>query len=497
MKAKSIMITGTMSSAGKSFITAGLCRIFKQDGFRTAPFKAQNMALNSYITSEGLEIGRAQAMQSESAGIEPDVRMNPILLKPVSNKGSQVIVNGEVYGTMSATEYYKHKKEFIPHIMKSYNSLAEEFDIIVLEGAGSPAEINLKAVDIVNMGMAKMSKSPVILAGDIDRGGVFASLYGTVALMDDEEREMIKGLIINKFRGDISILQSGLDMIENLTGKTMLGTIPYIDIDLDDEDSLSERFKNKKDNADVDIAIIRLPRISNFTDFNIFETDANVSLRYVSSVSQLGNPDMIIIPGTKNTISDLQWLRQSGLEASILKKSSQGVIVWGICGGFQMLGNEISDPYNIENGGTVKGMGLLDIKTVFEKNKVRSRTSAKINNINGIMKNLSGKNADGYEIHMGVTENCGNAIDFTMFENGNIDGYMNYEGTVFGTYLHGIFDSISSDIISCIMKNKGIDKKSEKIDFRAYKEKQYDILADELRKALDIQKIYEIIEKGI
>ena len=266
MAAKSLMVLGTMSSAGKSFVTAGLCRIFRQDGYRTAPFKSQNMALNSYITADGMEMGRAQVMQAEAAGIAPDVRMNPILLKPTSDSGSQVIVNGEIYGTMRAQEYYTKKQELIPYILKAYHALAAENDIIVLEGAGSPAEINLKSVDIVNLGMAELSDSPAILVGDIDRGGVFASLYGTIMLLDDAERRRIRGIVINKFRGDVEILKSGLTMLEELTGIPVLGVVPYLPLELDDEDSLSERLSRREAAAEslLDVAVIRFPRISNF-----------------------------------------------------------------------------------------------------------------------------------------------------------------------------------------------------------------------------------------
>ena len=500
MKAKSIMIAGTMSSAGKSFITAGLCRIFRQDGYKTAPFKAQNMALNSYVTADGLEIGRAQAMQAEAAGIMPDIRMNPILLKPVSEKGSQVIVNGEVRANMNAAEYYRHKTDFIPYIMNDYNSLADDYDIIVLEGAGSPAEINLKSVDIVNMGMAKMSHSPVLLVGDIDRGGVFASLYGTVELMDDYEKSMIKGLIINKFRGDISILKSGLDMIEKLTSKPVLGTVPYIQTDIDDEDSLSERLLSRKSGGNADIAVIRLPHISNFTDFNVFGIIDGVSVRYVSQAHELGDPDLIIIPGTKNTMADLLWLRQSGLEAMILKKNSKKIPIFGICGGFQMLGRKISDPFNAENGGSLNGTGLLDTETVFENSKKRSLAEGKILNADGIFRDISEIHVRGYEIHMGTTKKCGeNAVPFTVLDDGRTDGFRNADSTVFGSYLHGIFDNeeFVRRIISAVLDKKGIDIKIPDFSLKEYKEKQYDILADELRKALDMDRIYKILNEGL
>ena len=363
MAAKSLMVLGTMSSAGKSFVTAGLCRIFRQDGYRTAPFKSQNMALNSYITADGMEMGRAQVMQAEAAGIAPDVRMNPILLKPTSDSGSQVIVNGEIYGTMRAQEYYTKKQELIPYILKAYHALAAENDIIVLEGAGSPAEINLKSVDIVNLGMAELSDSPAILVGDIDRGGVFASLYGTIMLLDDAERRRIQGIVINKFRGDVEILKSGLTMLEELTGIPVLGVVPYLPLELDDEDSLSERLSRREAATEslLDVAVIRFPRISNFTDFEALEQVEGVSVRYVSRRGELGTPDMILLAGTKSTMADLRWLRQSGLEAELLKCHEKGVFLMGICGGFQMLGKRLCDPEQVEDGGELRGMGLLDV----------------------------------------------------------------------------------------------------------------------------------------
>ena len=320
------MIQGTMSSAGKSLICAALCRIFTQDGFKTAPFKSQNMALNSFITEDGAEMGRAQVMQAEAAKIRPDARMNPILLKPTSDVGSQVIVNGHVLGNMPAASYFKYKKQLVPEIMKAYRSLEEEYDIIVIEGAGSPAEINLKKNDIVNMGMAKMVDAPVLLAGDIDRGGVFAQLYGTVALLEEEERKRVKGLIINKFRGDVEILKPGLATLEELTKIPVAGVIPWIYAKLDDEDSLAPRLSRVQAGAGVDIAVIRLPHISNFTDFNPLEQQPGISLRYAGDVKTLGQPDMVMIPGSKNTMSDLKWMRQNGMEATCRCWESAGAI---------------------------------------------------------------------------------------------------------------------------------------------------------------------------
>lgn len=500
MAAKSIMVVGTMSSAGKSFITAGLCRIFRQDGLRTVPFKSQNMALNSYITADGLEMGRAQVMQAEAAKVEPDVRMNPILLKPTSDSGSQVIVNGEVYGTMGATEYYTKKEELIPHIMKAFNSLAQENDAVVLEGAGSPAEINLKDVDIVNMGMAKLSDSPVILVGDIDRGGVFASLYGTIMLMDEEERRRIRGIIINKFRGDVEILKPGLKMLEELTGVPVLGVVPYAQLDLDDEDSLSERLTRSgvQKGAKLDLAVIRLPRISNFTDFEVFERIDGVSVRYVTQARELGHPDIILLPGTKNTMVDLRWMRQNGIEAEILKQHEKGSIVFGVCGGFQMLGKTLSDPQGVEDGGSMRGMGLLDTETVFLPQKRRTRMNGEICSPSGIFEQLSGLSVSGYEIHMGETKGFDEAVPFTVLETGETDGYCNADGTVFGSYLHGIFDNseMAQGMVQALLKRKGVNADEMKpFDLEVYKQQQYDKLADILRENLDMNKIYDILNR--
>ncbi len=353
--AKSIMVQGTTSNAGKSFLAAALCRIFKQDGYTVAPFKSQNMALNSFITADGLEMGRAQVMQAEAAGIAPTVEMNPILLKPTNDTGSQVIVNGCVRGVMAARDYFAFKRQLVPDVMRAYQTLAEKYDIIVLEGAGSPAEINLKQEDIVNMGMAKMAGAPVLLCADIDRGGVFASLYGTVALLELDERARVKGLVINNFRGDKTILDPGVAMLEKLTGIPVAGVVPHLPVDLDDEDSLTERFDRDAGHGLVDIAVVRLPRISNFTDFNSLSRMPEVRLRYVKSASQLGSPDVVILPGTKNTMDDLRWLRQSGLETAILKHAASDGAVVGICGGYQMLCRTISDPEGVEAGGELRG----------------------------------------------------------------------------------------------------------------------------------------------
>lgn len=501
--AKTIMIQGTMSNAGKSLLTAGLCRIFRQDGYRVAPFKSQNMALNSYITSEGLEMGRAQVMQAEAAGIEPSVLMNPILLKPTNDTGSQVIVNGEVLGTMSARDYFKYKKNLVPDIMKAFRALAEKNDIIVIEGAGSPAEINLKTDDIVNMGMAKMADAPVLLAGDIDRGGVFAQLYGTVELLELEERKRIKGLIINKFRGDKTILDPGIEMLEEKCGIPVVGVAPYLDIQVEDEDSLTERFDRGQETGLIDIAVIRIPRISNFTDFNPLESIPGVSLRYVKHTSDLKNPDVIILPGTKNTMEDLRWLRESGMEALILKAADRGTLIFGICGGYQMLGETLSDPHGVEAGGSMRGMGLLPMDTIFAEKKTRTQVTGRFLDLDGDYETLSEVEFTGYEIHMGDSVRRNPAKPCTSVRD-EVTGKEKTEGTftrnVCGTYVHGIFDKEETALalIRAAGKKKGVDvSRMEGVDFASFKEQQYDILAAELRKHLDMKKIYEILEQGV
>ncbi|MBQ3956480.1 MAG: cobyric acid synthase [Clostridia bacterium] len=483
-KAKPIMIQGTMSNAGKSLLCAALCRIFHQDGYRVAPFKSQNMALNSFITDEGLEMGRAQVVQAEAACVKPSVLMNPILLKPTTDVGSQVIVNGEVRGNMRAADYFKYKTQLVPDILRAYDTLASEADIMVIEGAGSPAEINLKSADIVNMGMAKMASSPVLLVGDIDRGGVFAQLFGTVALLEPDERAMVKATVINKFRGDVSILAPGLDMLYDLVKVPCAGVVPYVRVDIDDEDSLSERLAAGV-RKEIDIAVVSLPRISNFTDFSPFSRFSGVSLRYVKNLFELGSPDMILLPGTKSTISDLKWLRQNGLEAAILKAASRGTPVFGICGGLQMLGQKISDPYNTEGGGEIAGMGLLPLETVFAKEKTRTQTEGIFRDEEGLFAGLNGLYYRGYEIHMGQS-----GTNAPLIRSGN----------VWGSYIHGLFDEngIAEVIVRALYDRAGLEFDENAVfDVHEYRESQYDKLADAVRGALDMDMIYRIIEEGV
>ncbi len=486
--AKNLMVQGTMSNVGKSLLTAALCRIFRQDGYRTAPFKSQNMALNSFITKDGHEMGRAQVVQAQAAGIEPDVRMNPILLKPTTDVGSQIIVNGKALGNMDAMAYYRKKREFIPAIMNSYNSLASEYDVIVIEGAGSPAEINLKQEDIVNMGLAEMVDAPVLLAGDIDRGGVFAQLYGTIELLEENERKRIKGTVINKFRGDRVILEPGLRILEDLCKVPVIGVVPYMHLDIDDEDSLTERFHSSETRKQIDIAVIRLPRISNFTDFSPFEHYKNVSLRYVERVCDLHHPDMIFLPGTKSTIADLLWLRGSGLEVALLKAASSGTPVFGICGGYQMLGKKISDPDQTEAAGMTEcaGMGLLNSETVFHSEKVQTQTSGIFDGIRGLFSGLNGKRYEGYEIHMGQDEGSAEAVRSS--------------GNVYGSYIHGIFDSpgVSDVILRALCEKKGLMFESiRSFDLKTFKEQQYDRLAQTVRSSLNMDMIYQILDRKI
>ena len=506
--AKVIMVQGTMSNAGKSLIVAGLCRIFAQDGYRVVPFKSQNMALNSYITEDGLEMGRAQVMQAEAAGVKPSVLMNPILLKPTNDVGSQVIVKGEVLGNMRARDYFAYKKKLIPTICEAFSELEKQADIIVMEGAGSPAEINLKSDDIVNMGLAKLVDAPVLLVGDIDRGGVFAQLLGTLMLLEEDEKARVKGLIINKFRGDKTILDPGIAILEAKSGIDVVGVAPYLHIDVEDEDSLSERleFRGNGEAATlIDIAVIRLPRISNFTDLNVMETIPGVSVRYVKNAQELKDPDMIVLPGSKNTISDLLWMRQNGLEAAILKQAGSGKVVFGICGGYQMLGETLSDPLGLETSGTVRGMGLLPIDTVFMEEKTRTRVTGTFLTEGNLLAGLQIQKlaAEGYEIHMGQSTRKDGArplLTLTDAVSGTVKQDGAYKGNVFGSYVHGIFDGagIGQAVIQALADKKGVQMGDMgSMTYAEYKETQYDLLAAGLREALDMDQIYRILEEGI
>lgn len=489
---QSIMVQGTMSGAGKSLLVTGLCRIFRRRGLKAAPFKSQNMALQSFITSEGLEIGRAQAVQAEACGIEPSSDMNPILLKPTSDRGSQVILNGEIYGNYTAEEYYAVKSRLWPAVLSAYERLAARYDVIVVEGAGSPAEINLKDDDFVNMGLAKRLHIPVLLAGDIDRGGVFAQLVGTLTLLQPDERDLVKALVINKFRGSLDLLTPGLKQLEALTGKPVAGVVPYVHVDIDDEDSLSSRLTGAKNGAVLDIAVIRLPRLSNFSDFTALAAVDGVGVRYAEKVMDLGQPDLVIIPGTKNTIGDMKWMRSCGLEAAVKKLASAGTPVLGICGGYQILGQTIIDEEGVEGGGTVPGMGLLPVVTRFRPEKRRTRVTAQALKINGLFAPLSGAGLEGYEIHCGTTERADGALPLLRLEDGTIDGCQN--GDIYGCYLHGFFDSEAcrEAVLHALAERKGVPLEVRPFDWKTYKEQQYDLLADALEKSLDLPLIGRI-----
>jgi len=503
VRAKTLMIQGTSSSVGKSILVTALCRIFKQDGFRVAPFKAQNMALNSFVTREEGEIGRAQVVQAEAAGIEPSVDMNPVLLKPEADGVSQVIVRGKVARTIPANEYYRYTPYLLEIVEGSLNRLCSAYDIVVIEGAGSPAEINLKAREIVNMRVAKMVRAPVFLVGDIDRGGVFASLVGTLELLEEDERNHIKGFIINKFRGDLKLLQPGLEFLEKRTSKPVLGVVPYFrDIRIAQEDSvyLEERVENLPSD-DLDIAIIRLPHISNYDDFDPLEESCRV--RYVAHPGELGTPHLIILPGTKSTISDLQYLRRSGLAEEVIRQAKEGTPVVGICGGYQMLGRSILDPQRVESTEEgVLGLGLLDVVTTFAPEKSTVQVKARVLANRGLLEGMRGQELVGYEIHMGQTRDNENVSVFQIFETpqgraDNFDGTLNTQGTVLGTYMHGLFHNsgFRQALLNSLRRRYGLPEKwGEAV---TGKEQQYDRLAELVRSSLDMAAIYKIVERGI
>lgn len=505
------MFLGTGSDVGKSVICAAFCRIFAQDGFKVAPFKAQNMALNSYITPEGGEMGRAQVVQAEAAGIEPHVYMNPILLKPASQVGSQVIVRGKVLGNMTAKTYYEYKKKLLPVVKESYERLASEYDIIVLEGAGSAVELNLKKHDLVNMAMAQMADAPVILVGDIDRGGIFASLIGSMMLFTEEEKARVKGFLINKFRGDPALFRDGIKIIEEKTGRKVLGVIPYFDhFSIPEEDSVAlQRRLTKKPREDgvperrlqVRIGVVKLPYISNYTDFDSLEHEPDVDLVYFDTEDLLADLDCVIIPGSKTTIHDLEFLLSSGIANELRTFLKRGKILIGICGGYQMLGIEVRDPENVE--GEVKerrGMGFLPIITTLAGEKVTSRVLAKPVVNDWLIP--ESEPITGYEIHMGETQivEGGRALLNIVSRNGRttntLDGCISGDMNVWGTYLHGIFDNdnLRRNLIKDLKLRKGIEVKNySDFTFRQWKSSQYDMLAEHVRSHVDMKEIYRIL----
>lgn len=485
------MVVGTSSGAGKSITVTALCRVLTKDGYKVSPFKSQNMALNSFVTKSGLEMGRAQVVQAYACMIEPEAYMNPILLKPTTDRKIQIIVNGKSIGNMSGIEYGKFKTSLKPEIMKSYDYIRENYDISILEGAGSPVEINIKGEDIANMKMAEMADSPVILVADIDRGGVFASIYGTIMLMLEKERARVKGVIINKFRGDINILKSGLEEIEKLTGVPVIGVMPYTNVDIEDEDSVTERFKRLQKKKGINISVIKLKHISNFTDIDALRMVEDINIKYINSVDEMGEEDIIIIPGTKNTIDDLKELKDNGIATEIIKASKNGKVIIGICGGFQMLGEKIKDPYGIESEiKEIPGLGLLELETVMEKEKNTTQYEGKLSNCTGLLEGLEGEKIKGYEIHQGVT--FGN--ESKVNDEDRIVTVVKGEN-IFATYLHGIFENekITRNILNKVRAKKGIELQMKGITFDEYREQQLDKLEKIFRENVDIDKIYEIL----
>ena len=486
------MFVGTSSDSGKSVLAAAFCRILMQRGFSVAPFKAQNMALNSGVTPEGHEMGRAQIVQAEAAGIVPHADMNPVLLKPTSEMGSQVIVQGVARGNMDAAAYYENKKLLWPAVTGSFDRLSSQYDVIVLEGAGSPVEVNLKQNDIVNMAMAEYADASVVLVADIDRGGVFASIVGTVELLDESERQRLSGFIINKFRGDANLLRDGLDFIKQKTGFPVLGVVPMLrDLYLPGEDSVAlerKRFQQVKETAVISVGIIRLPHMANYTDFDPLELDPRFSIEYVLSTKSLGGHDVIIIPGSKNVPYDMRFLCESGLSAAVLRYEQAGGRIVGVCGGYQMMGRCICDPYSVESKDVeeVSGLGLLPITTIFEPTKITRQVNATVT-LPGLRKPAS---LTGYEIHMGrsLLEEGGDCHVQEFLVSGT-------DGRVWGSYVHGLFDSdpMRDALLAWICgSEQGVALPS--FSYQAFKEYNYDLLAATVEKHVDVKTILKRME---
>ena len=498
MSGKTLMIQGTASSVGKSVIATALCRIFRQDGLKVAPFKAQNMALNSFVTREGGEIGRAQAVQAEAAGVEPSVDMNPVLLKPEAEAKSQVIVLGKVAKNLKASQYYDYTPYLLTVIEDSLNRLRSTYDIVVIEGAGSPAEINLKEREIVNMRIARMANAPVLLVGDIDRGGVFASIIGTLELLTEEERDLVAGLIINKFRGDLALLKPGLDFLEKKSGKSVLGVIPYFrGIKIAQEDSvyLDERSDGAVGRG-MDIAIIRLHHISNYDDFDPLEK-MDCTVRYITDPSELGYPDLIVLPGTKSTVADLIYLQEQGMALAVIQRAKAGTPVIGICGGYQMLGKTINDPSKVESRESrVDGLGLLDIETSFGQVKTTTQIKARVVANKGLFEGLKGIEITGYEIHMGQTSSQNYAPVLQVVETPQgkadyFDGAVSDDCLIFGSYIHGLFHNVNftQALLNRLRQLRGLPIAT---GIPTNKDRQYDELAGIVRQNLDMRQVYKI-----
>ncbi len=482
-----IMLQGTSSHVGKSILTTALCRIFFQEGLKVTPFKAQNMALNSYVTADGLEMGRAQVAQAEAAMLAPNVDMNPVLLKPTGNSTSQVIINGRPIGNMSAKEYHQgYSLKAFDAVKAALDRLDKNFDMIVIEGAGSPAEVNLKANDIVNMRVAKYLNAPVLLVADIDRGGSLAALVGTLELLDEDERDLVKGLIINKFRGDVSLFTPAIDFLEKKTGKPVLGVIPFIErLGIDDEDSVSLDDKvNSDHDSEIKIAVVRTPKISNFTDFDSLAGEVDVNLIYAAKVEELNGADIIILPGSKNTSEDLIYLQKTGFINTIKKFAKSGGAVIGICGGFQMLGSKIFDPLHTESDNDeVEGLGLLPLTTTFAADKFTRQVTITDIAFDFLNTHITGKNLDGYEIHSGITEGLDNRKIVTA-------------KNILGTYVHGIFDNddFRRQILNAVRLRKKLQPIKNTRNVRAEKQRNYERLAKIVRENLNMDFLANLLK---
>ena len=503
--APTIMVQGTASSAGKSLLVTALCRFFRREGLRVAPFKSQNMALNSAVTADGLEIGRAQAVQAEASGILSCVNMNPILLKPESDRRSQVVVLGKLIGSMTATEYHEYKPRLLTVIAESLTRLRTDYDLVVIEGAGSPAEINLKSRDIVNMHVAKLADAPVLLVGDIDRGGVFASFVGTMELLDPDERARVAAFVVNKFRGDIALLTPGLSFLTERTGKPVLGVVPYIpDLRIADEDSLSleERMSRRRPSRqELDIVVVRLPRISNYDDVEALEHEAGVVVRFVEQPDEVRGADLVILPGSKNTVADLAWLRASGIADAIEARAREGQPVLGICGGCQMLGEGIDDPHGVESTETqVRGLGLLALRTHFEREKITAQVLARVLRPSFLTDGAAlEEEVSGYEIHMGMVEPRNRqASPFEIrSRNGRMevrsDGAISSDGTVVGTMLHGLFENevIRAHTLAFLRTRKGLPECTTPQRIPS-KQAEYDRLEVVVREHIDCEMLWRL-----
>jgi adenosylcobyric acid synthase len=501
------MILGSGSDVGKSILVAGLCRVFAQEGVKVAPFKAQNMALNSFITADGGEMGRAQVVQARAAGLEPHVDMNPILLKPSSDVGSQVIVQGRVLGNFSARDYYRLKPRLLRRVMESFRRLAARYELIILEGAGSAVELNLKAHDLVNFAMARRADAQVLLVADIERGGVFAATIGAFHLLTPAERHRLRGFIINKFRGDPALFAEGVKIIARRTRRPVLGVLPYLsDLALPEEDSVALARKRAAagrdwpDDGRLKVGVIRLPHISNYTDFDPLEREPGVALRYLEAPEELEEADLIILPGSKNTIADLAYLRETGLARQLTAFAQAGGHVLGVCGGYQMLGLEVRDPLGVEGppGQRAPGLGLLPVSTTMAGEKTMTQVEAR-----ALTGEARGAAVTAYEIHMGVTEpqGPGTPLFALVTVNGRpatgLEGWQSPDGRVAGTYLHGLFDSdgFRRAYLAGLARERGRRPTPGSDSFQAFQEEQFNRLADALRQHLDLCAIREMIRK--